>query len=273
MKRIVICFDGTWNTPADESLPEDQQVETNVRRFYESVHETGVDGIEQVKWYDQGVGTHWFDRFAGGTTAGLDLNILEGYKVLAEPMKMPTRFMCSVSVEARIPPEPCRHDSKLRVDQEKTSRVSERNGVRDLSYQGRRRDSATARLFRSMLLERDQHQVPWCIGYSRSAGSPVGVPESVQHALLRVPRHRVSGIVEHAYQAMAIDENRKDYDVCYGPFGETQSNNRATLVHWRPLRCRRRLSRSEIFRHSAQMDSRSSQRPGACLNPPRPAGE
>ena len=66
MKRIVICFDGTWNTPADESLPEDQQVETNVRRFYESVQEAGLDGTEQTKWYDQGVGTHRFDRVAGG---------------------------------------------------------------------------------------------------------------------------------------------------------------------------------------------------------------
>ena len=24
MKRIVICFDGTWNTPADENVPEEQ---------------------------------------------------------------------------------------------------------------------------------------------------------------------------------------------------------------------------------------------------------
>ena len=68
-----------------KTCPRSKQVETNVRRFYESIHATGDDGIEQVKWYDQGVGTHWFDRFAGGATgAGLDLNILEGYRVLAE---------------------------------------------------------------------------------------------------------------------------------------------------------------------------------------------
>ena len=41
MKRIVLCFDGTWNKPADENLPSDKQVETNVRRFYESLQERG----------------------------------------------------------------------------------------------------------------------------------------------------------------------------------------------------------------------------------------
>ena len=61
MKRIVVCFDGTWNRPADENLPTDAQVETNVRRFYESVSDSGLDGSAQVKWYDEGVGTEWFD--------------------------------------------------------------------------------------------------------------------------------------------------------------------------------------------------------------------
>ena len=41
MKRIVLCFDGTWNKPADENLPSAQQVETNVRRFYESLQASG----------------------------------------------------------------------------------------------------------------------------------------------------------------------------------------------------------------------------------------
>ena len=85
MKRIVICFDGTWNKPADEALPTEQQVETNVSRFHKAVLPQGADGVEQVKWYDEGVGTHWYDRFIGGAIgAGLDFNILEGYKFLAE---------------------------------------------------------------------------------------------------------------------------------------------------------------------------------------------
>jgi uncharacterized protein (DUF2235 family) len=49
MKRIVICFDGTWNKPADEALAVDQRVETNVRRFYEAVRDKGADGARQEK--------------------------------------------------------------------------------------------------------------------------------------------------------------------------------------------------------------------------------
>ena len=49
MKRIVLCFDGTWNKPADENLPANKQVETNVRRFFESVEETGPGGVQASK--------------------------------------------------------------------------------------------------------------------------------------------------------------------------------------------------------------------------------
>ncbi len=85
-KRIVICFDGTWNTPAEpdaglaqlhqnferladlgdaqmrqliEHVDPNAGVKTNVCRFYRSVLRLG-DGqiasgeIEQAKWYDKG---------------------------------------------------------------------------------------------------------------------------------------------------------------------------------------------------------------------------
>src|SRR5262245_42386985 len=85
MKRIVICFDGTWNKPADEALPVDGRVETNVFRFDESRKDKAADGTKQVKWYDEGVGTKWYDRFIGGSIgAGVELNIVQGYEYLAQ---------------------------------------------------------------------------------------------------------------------------------------------------------------------------------------------
>ncbi|SEQ83655.1 Uncharacterized alpha/beta hydrolase domain [Nitrosomonas sp. Nm51] len=66
MKRIVICFDGTWSKPADEGFPAEEQIETNVSRFYKSVKELASDHVKQVKWYDEGVGTNWYDKFLGG---------------------------------------------------------------------------------------------------------------------------------------------------------------------------------------------------------------
>src|SRR5687768_8496914 len=84
MKRIVLCFDGTWSKPADEDLAVDQRVETNVCRFYQSVRERDANGTRQLKWYDEGVGTHWYDRYIGGALgAGLEVNIIQGYEYLA----------------------------------------------------------------------------------------------------------------------------------------------------------------------------------------------
>ena len=95
MKRIVICFDGTWSKPADEALPADGRVETNVCRFYESVKDKSADGTKQVKWYDEGVGTKWYDRFIGGAIgAGLELNIVQGYEFLAEQYEAWRRSLC-----------------------------------------------------------------------------------------------------------------------------------------------------------------------------------
>jgi uncharacterized protein (DUF2235 family) len=82
-RKIVLCFDGTWNHPDDEHKPEELQVETNARRLYEAVLE-GPQVGGQIKWYDEGIGTHWYDRLAAGAFGlGLDCKIQEGYQYLA----------------------------------------------------------------------------------------------------------------------------------------------------------------------------------------------
>jgi uncharacterized protein (DUF2235 family) len=85
MKRIILCFDGTWNTPADDDIPEDQRIETNVWRFFRSIDPTGLDGVEQDAWYDQGVGTSALNKLTGGAFgAGLDKHIIDGYSHLVD---------------------------------------------------------------------------------------------------------------------------------------------------------------------------------------------
>ncbi len=105
-KRIAICFDGTWNTPDNkgdldhlertdhrdeiwfERVNKNAGVETNVCRLYRSVLTISPgdakDGIAQIKWYDKGVGTEWYDRISGGAFGtGLSRKIREGYKFLS----------------------------------------------------------------------------------------------------------------------------------------------------------------------------------------------
>jgi uncharacterized protein (DUF2235 family) len=116
-KRIVLCFDGTWNTPAEkfsglaalherfkelaglsdadmraaiEHVDPAAGVETNVCRLYRSVQRLGAGDVQagelpQTKWYDKGVGTNWYDNIAGGAFGlGLSQKIREGYQYLSD---------------------------------------------------------------------------------------------------------------------------------------------------------------------------------------------
>jgi hypothetical protein len=75
-KRLAVFFDGTWNTPEDN---------TNVFRLDLMLADHGEDGVRQRAYYDEGVGTHWFDRVTGGAFgAGLSENIRNAYRWLME---------------------------------------------------------------------------------------------------------------------------------------------------------------------------------------------
>jgi uncharacterized protein (DUF2235 family) len=78
-KNIILCADGTWNTPHGPSeLPED----TNVRKLYLLVS----DDATQLKYYDSGVGTDGaaFEHFFGGTMGeGLLQKVQDGYEFLS----------------------------------------------------------------------------------------------------------------------------------------------------------------------------------------------
>jgi uncharacterized protein (DUF2235 family) len=83
-KNIVLCFDGTWNTPGSIASPA-EDVSTNVFRFYERVSAVTEDGREQFKWYNRGVGTEWMNRIRGGAFGlNLDQHIMEGYRTLID---------------------------------------------------------------------------------------------------------------------------------------------------------------------------------------------
>jgi hypothetical protein len=85
MTNLVICCDGTWNTPdeRDGGVP----VPTNVVRIFNAVAQRDGKGAEQQRYYHPGVGTNgsWFDKVAGGGTGvGLDRNIMSGYRELCD---------------------------------------------------------------------------------------------------------------------------------------------------------------------------------------------
>jgi uncharacterized protein (DUF2235 family) len=94
VRKLVVCCDGTWNTP---------RTGTNIVRTYNFLRErlgappevsqkhgmttcTGraQDGSDILLYYDEGVGTNWFTRLAGGGVgAGLSDNVQQAYHFLA----------------------------------------------------------------------------------------------------------------------------------------------------------------------------------------------
>ena len=80
-KRLVVCCDGTWNTP--DKWKDGVRAITNVARVALGTPPTGADGCEQAVYYDKGVGTKRFDTLRGGIFGvGLTGNIKEAYTFL-----------------------------------------------------------------------------------------------------------------------------------------------------------------------------------------------
>jgi hypothetical protein len=79
MKRLIICFDGTWNTPEKKSPP------SNVLRMARMISPSDAKKVSQVVYYDPGVGTGNFaDKWLGGVFGnGLEQKVKQGYLFLA----------------------------------------------------------------------------------------------------------------------------------------------------------------------------------------------
>lgn len=80
MKRLVLCCDGTWNSPVRTSV-------SNIEKIARSVH-TGIgpDGIQQMVFSVEGVGARGYkvDAWLGGAFGyGLSRNVVAGYRDLA----------------------------------------------------------------------------------------------------------------------------------------------------------------------------------------------
>ena len=56
-KRLVICSDGTWNTPDQKDRGKYRP--SNVVKIARAVASVSRDGKIQIVFYDKGVGTGW----------------------------------------------------------------------------------------------------------------------------------------------------------------------------------------------------------------------
>jgi uncharacterized protein (DUF2235 family) len=214
MKRLVLCFDGTWNRPADEG----SDVETNVRRFHQSVADAGPDGVPQESWYHEGVGTGGtIDHWAGGVLgAGLDGLILDGYRHLCDRYEDGDEvYVLGFSRGA--------YAARSLVGLVRNCGLV-RPGLALAAYWLYRTrddgpDSIAARLFRAANGReiRVRFLGVWdtvgALGIPRELGDRVRLVGRANLAFYEFHDTRLSKIVDFAYHAAAVDEHRKDYDV------------------------------------------------------------
>lgn len=77
-KRLVMCCDGTWNTP-------DQRATTNVAKVALTAAPTDESGREQRLFYQRGVGTNPDERIRGGAFGfGLSRDVRNAYRFLVQ---------------------------------------------------------------------------------------------------------------------------------------------------------------------------------------------
>lgn len=172
--------------------------------------------MKQLKWYDQGVGTAWYDRFLGGAFGvGLESNIIDGYKFLAENYndgdKVYVLGFSRGAYTARSLVGMVRNCGLITPE-----RVGLRVGIAYGIYRTRDDgpDSHTARMFRSSFCREIKIKLLGVWDTVGALGVPLDILESLNMKFYEFHDTDLSSIVENACHAVAIDEHRQDYDVC-----------------------------------------------------------
>ena len=232
--KLVLCFDGTWNTPDDHGHDHDEidTKETNVVRLYRSIRGTDTVGLADgepatpptvttLKWYDQGVGTHWYDHIRGGAFGfGISRNIRQGYKWLVDNYEVGDEIYAfgfsRGAYSARSLVGFIRNCGLVRRDHVHEADADDNPCIMDAYQLYRTRDGSAdtdfARSFRARFCHSDVRIK--VLGVWDTVGA-LGIPLRV--ARLWNADHyyfhdtRLSGIVDNAFHAIAVDEHRLDY--------------------------------------------------------------
>jgi uncharacterized protein (DUF2235 family) len=216
--RLIVCFDGTWNRP-DINPDLGARVETNVCRFYEAILSGKLPGGDiQKKWYDTGVGTNWYDRMVGGSFGiGIDQKIREGYQWLADNYRDPDSSGIEVFIlgfsrgayTARSLVGMIRNCGLLLP--ENAHRVADAYALyrqRDESA-----DTDQAKAFRDRYSRRIEINFLGVWDTVGALGIPLQALQWLNAKEYAFHDTELSGIVQKAAHAMAIDEFRVDYQV------------------------------------------------------------
>jgi uncharacterized protein (DUF2235 family) len=218
-KRLALFFDGTWNIP---------ETNTNVWRLYLMLADAGADGVPQKKFYDEGVGTHWFDRLTGGLFGfGLSENVRAGYRWLMEHYNpgdeiflfgfsrgaFTARSLAGVIARCGLlKPDAPIGFRQLYERYQKGDTVRPIYKLKFLEKKGERNfDFEENVLLQHTYYGQNLIKMVGVWDTVGSLGVPFGNLPGISRRTLRFHNTNLSRIVQHSYQALALDEYRKPY--------------------------------------------------------------
>ena len=208
MKRLVVCSDGTWNTPE----PRKGENATNVVHMARGIRPKDSKNVEQIVFYDWGVGTgNAPDQLKGGAFGkGIDKNIQDGYRFLVHNYNPGDElFLFGFSRGAytiRSLVGLIRNCGLLKKSD--ASKIPEAYKM----YRSRdKADAASARSFRSKFSRVVKVKFLGVWDTVGALGIPLGLFRSYNEKKYGFHDTTISSIVVHAYHALAIDEKRKPF--------------------------------------------------------------
>jgi len=219
-KRIIICCDGTWNKPQKRGK---NGSETNVVKIHDAVNIEGENKFKQLPYYDKGIGADgtWIKRvYQGATGSGISENILEAYQFLIDNYEPDDKlFFFGFSRGAftvRSLAGLIRNSGILRKDAESMkNRAYELYKSRDLSTHP---DAIQPVLFRKAFAVQDIVPIRFIGVWDTvgSLGNPLFINNIFSKLSISVMMNSfhdtdLSSTIDYAYQALAVDEKRRNF--------------------------------------------------------------
>ncbi len=205
MKRLLICSDGTWNTPESRNV-------TNVANMARAIKPRSADGTEQVVFYDWGVGTDdKLDSLSGGAIgAGIDKNIKDAYRFLVHNYQPGDELWFFGFSRGAYTVRSC--IGLLRncwlLDKAKTELIDKAYHIYRTKWHA---DADNALQFR------EPNALPVTVKFLGvwdtvgALGIPLSMFKSMDEDRYQFHDTTISSTVENAYHALAIDEKRKPF--------------------------------------------------------------
>lgn len=232
-KRLIVCCDGTW---------QNLDKKTNVTKFAQAVASVGEDGMPQVVFYDEGIGTEFTSNLLSGGALGrgIDYHIQEAYSFLALNYNPGDEiYLLGFSRGAYTVRSLAGfiYNSGL-LKREKINLFKEAYALyRDRDHASRP-DQQKSTDFR----HENGDRVPIKFLGCWDTVSSLGLPNLPPFWLIRKSfnkrygfhNHKLSSIIEHARHAIAIDEPREAFKVEPMQQGESEKKTQTLKQVWFP---------------------------------------